>query len=90
MRYQRNLKWVPYHSIVPFICINKRFRFRSPLSDAYYPKAGVFTLLQLTGHTNLSYEFPMQILLYSDKDFPDGPNEDILLLTPFYPENWSV
>ena len=30
MRYQRNLNWIPYHSTVSFICINKNFHFRSP------------------------------------------------------------
>ena len=42
---------------------------------------GVSALLQPLGHTNLSNEFLMQILLYIDKDFPDSLNKDILLLT---------
>ena len=43
--------------------------------------AGVSALLRPLGHTNLSNEFLMQILLYGDKDFTDGLNRDILLLT---------
>ena len=30
MRYHRNLKRIPYNSTVHFICINKKYRFRSP------------------------------------------------------------
>ena len=33
MRMQRNLNRIPYHWTVPFICINKNFHFRSPLSE---------------------------------------------------------
>ena len=33
MRYQRNLNGTPYHSTLSFICIDKNFRFRSPLRD---------------------------------------------------------
>ena len=43
--------------------------------------AGVSTLLRPPGHTDLSNEFLMQILLYGDEDFPDSLNKDILLLT---------
>ena len=43
--------------------------------------AGVSALLRPFGHTDLSNESLMQILLYDDKDFPDGLNKDILLLT---------
>ena len=43
--------------------------------------AGVSTLLRPLGNTDLSNDFLMQILLYSDKDFPDCVNKDILLLT---------
>ena len=43
--------------------------------------AGVSALLRPLGHTNLPNDFLMQILLYGDKDFPDGINKDILLLT---------
>ena len=42
---------------------------------------GVSALLRPLGHTNLPNDFLMQILLYGDKDFPDGINKDILLLT---------
>ena len=41
-------------------------------------------LLKLLGHTNLSNEFLMQILLYGDKDFTDGLIKDILLLTLYF------
>ena len=43
--------------------------------------AGVSALLRSLGHTDLSNEFPMQILFYGDKDFPDSLDKDILLLT---------
>ena len=43
--------------------------------------AGVSALLRSLGHTDLSKEFLMHILLYDDKDFPDSLNKDILLLT---------
>ena len=43
--------------------------------------AGVSALLRPLGHTDLSNEFLMQIVLYGDKDFPDSLNKDILLLT---------
>ena len=43
--------------------------------------AGVSALLRPFGHTDLSNEFLMQIVLYGDKDFPDSLNKDILLLT---------
>ena len=38
--------------------------------------AGVSALLRPLGHTDLSNEFLMQILLYGDKDFPDSLNKD--------------
>ena len=43
--------------------------------------AGVSALLRPLGHTDLSNESLMQILLYGDKDFPDSLNKNILLLT---------
>ena len=52
--------------------------FEAPRRDLL---AGVSALLRPLGHTNLSNEFLMQILLYGDKDFTDGLNRDILLLT---------
>ena len=51
--------------------------FKAPRRDLL---AGLSALLQPPGHTNLSNEFPMQILLYDDKDFTDGLNRNILLL----------
>ena len=42
--------------------------------------AGVSAFLQPLGHTDLSNEFPMQILSYGDQDFPDNLNKDIFLL----------
>ena len=41
---------------------------------------GVSALSRPLGHTNLSNEFLIQLLLYGDKDFTDGLNRDILLL----------
>ena len=32
MRYQKNFNRISYQSTVPFICINKNFHFRSPLT----------------------------------------------------------
>ena len=52
--------------------------FEAPRRDLL---AGVSALLRPLGHTNLSNEFLMQILLYGDKDFTDGLNRDMLLLT---------
>ena len=52
--------------------------FEAPRRDLL---AGVSALLRPLGHTNLSNEFLMQILLYGDKDFPNNLNKDILLLT---------
>ena len=44
--------------------------------------AGVSALLRPLGHTNLSKEFLIKILLYGDDDFiGDGLNKDILLIT---------
>ena len=43
--------------------------------------AGVSALLRPLGHTDLSNEFLMEILLYDDKDYPDSLNKDILLST---------
>ena len=43
--------------------------------------AGVSALLPPLGNTDLSNEFLMQILLCSDKDFPDSLNKGIVLLT---------
>ena len=43
--------------------------------------AGVSALLRPLGHTDLSNEFLMQILLYGDKDFPDSLKTDILLVS---------
>ena len=43
--------------------------------------AGVIALLRPFGCTNLHDCFLMQILLYSDKSFPDEINRDVLLLT---------
>ena len=49
--------------------------------------AGGSALLRPLGHTDLSNEFLLQILLYGDKDFPDSLNKDILLLPlPFIHE----
>ena len=57
--------------------------FETPRRDLV---AGVSALLRPLGHTNLSNEFLMQILLYGDKDFTDCLNRDVLLLTLcFYP-----
>ena len=52
--------------------------FEAPRRDLL---AGVSALLRPLGHTNLSNEFLMRILLYGDKDFTDGLNRDIRLLT---------
>ena len=43
--------------------------------------AGVSDLLPPLGHTDLSNEFLMQILLYGDKDFPNSLNKDLRLST---------
>ena len=64
MIYQRNLKWIPYHSIVPFICNNKKFRFRSPLSSST-PTVIVYLKLSFL-------EFLFQGLLLSDRSPPDS------------------
>ena len=63
-----------------FVPHRKRVRFAQPSFEAPCRDllAGVSALLRPLGHTNLSNEFLMQILLYGDKDFTDG---DILLLT---------
>ena len=45
---------------------------------------GISALLRPLGHTNLSNEFLIEILLYSHKDFTDGLYEDIRLLTPCF------
>ena len=52
--------------------------FEAPRRDLL---AGVSALLRPLGHTNLSNEFLMQILLYGDEDFTGDLNRDILLLT---------
>ena len=52
--------------------------FEAPSRDLL---AGVSALLRTLGHTNLSNEFLMQILLLGDKDFTDDLNRDVPLLT---------
>ena len=54
-------------------------------------RSGVCELLQPNGHTILSNEALIQLLLYGDKDLPNDLNSNIIGLTfQYIYTNWSI
>ena len=57
MRYQKNFNRISYQSTGPFICINKNFRFRSPLNRCKFPHGTMSGRTQFKSPRRLSSRF---------------------------------